>query len=89
MPIAHHQKDVGDLHIRDLQMTPKRSFKVKGQDALLLIGQWRTFLFLPGPRNNGLDDTGHFRCRNLEMTSSRSSKVKFVADSEGPISTFQ
>ncbi len=31
----------------------------------------------PGPRNNRLDDTGHFRFRDLEMTPSRSSDAKF------------
>ncbi len=46
MLISYQQEDIGDFHIRDLQTTPKRSFKVKGHDALLLSGQRWTFLLV-------------------------------------------
>ena len=23
MPVSHHQEDIGDFHIRDIEMTPK------------------------------------------------------------------
>ncbi len=34
MPIAHLHKDTADFHILDIQMTPKRSLKVKGHVTL-------------------------------------------------------
>jgi len=38
MLISHHEEDIGDFHFLDLEMTLKVN-QVKGQDALLLIGQ--------------------------------------------------
>jgi len=79
MLISHYQKDIVDFHIRDLELTPIRSFKVNGHDALLLIWSWQTFLFIGilDLGANRLDDTIHFQFRDLEMTSSRSFKVTF------------
>ena len=36
MPIADLHKDTADFHILEIQMTPKRSLKVKGHVTLLL-----------------------------------------------------
>jgi len=33
MLISHHQEDIGDFHICDLDLTPKRLFKVLGHDV--------------------------------------------------------
>jgi hypothetical protein len=46
MSISHRQEFMGHFHIRHLQNDPQGSSKVKGQDVLLLIGQWQTFLFI-------------------------------------------
>ncbi len=42
--VSHHEEDIDDLHIRDFQMTHKRSFGVKGHDARLLSWQQLKFL---------------------------------------------
>ncbi len=64
MLISHHEEDIDDFHIHDLEMPPKDQSRSKVK-------------MHPGPRSNRLDDTGHLHFRDLEMTSSRSSKVKF------------
>ena len=61
MLISLHQEDIGDFHIRDLEMTIKVN---QGQRSGRTFINWAMANILvhrhPGPRSNRLDDTGHF-----------------------------
>ncbi len=73
MLISHHQEDIGDFHIRDLEITPK------GQRSRCTFINWAMVnIFVnmhPGPRSNRLDE-GHFDFRDLEMTPKGQSRSK-------------
>ncbi len=79
MLTSHHQDDIGDFHIRDLEMTPKGQSRSKVKMHTFI--NWATvniFVYMhPGPRSNRLDDTGCFHFCGLEITPSGSSEVKF------------
>ena len=49
MADSMRQVNLFDCHFRDLEMTPSRSTEVKGQGALLLNGQWWTYLYIDNP----------------------------------------
>jgi len=80
MAVAHHHNDIADFHIRNIQITPKRSFKVKGHDTLLLKSAMVNIFVHRHTvsTSNRLDDMGHFHFRDLEMTPSRSAEVNFL-----------
>ncbi len=76
MLISHHQEDIGDFHIRDVEMT----HKVQSRSRCTFINWAIAHIFVhmhTGPRSNHSDGTGHFHFRDLEMTPSRSSEVNF------------
>jgi len=67
MLISAHQEDIGDFHIRDLEMTPKVNEGQRSKCIFINCAMGNICVYRhPGPRSNRLDDTGHFHFGNTD-----------------------
>ncbi len=69
MLISHPQDDIGDFHVRDLEIAPKGQPSQRSRCTFINWAMGNIFVHRhSGPRSNRLDDTGHFHIRDIEMT---------------------
>ena len=84
--LISHNEDIGDFHIRYLEMTPKGQSRSKVKVHFYYLGNGEHFCLMApwAYRSHRQDDTTHFHFRELEVTSALKGqpRSKVIAESE-------